>query len=436
MSEPTSESSGDYYINGSPSPATRRNMLFLDMQLPHPDYDTSLRSSLLLENDIPSRSTWSEKSSDPVDTFLFTSTPELSFAASSSPCLSPVKECPFPHSTRTHLPGAGSIHLVDPASDHSSFVRHLDVLLRDVVEQRNISETSGNARIHPEKILDHKQQIVSSVCDTSSDISKARCSRSFPLLHREFCPPNGSDPGGCVFSVTAQDAGHAPTRNKRKALHDECLPRRSDSYLSASDCASPLTRRSSDNHHPRLKKQKCHSFDGTRPLGIPLLSALTRSSTFSKSNVFQHKPSSFPRRKEHGSKINEVSKSGDRIYHSLIRVEQDLQVTTPSYFRYTWHNSPTGLVSPYPPTQPATRVPSPVPALSPRYFREINIPLAFASSEDAAEARLKSLLKKDVLYLRRKSSGALAALGFAPRDSFVLEVIAWILTVCAHMSPS
>ena len=307
---PTSESSGDHYINSSPSPATRRNLLFLDMQLPLPDQDTSLRSSLLLENDIPSRSTWSEKSSDPVDPFLFASTPELSFAASSSPCLSPVKGCPFPHSTRAHPPGAGSIHFVDPASDHSSFVLHLDVLLREVVEKQNISEIGGNARIHPENTVDHDQQIGSSDCDTFSDISKARGSRSFPSLHQEFSPPDGSDPGGCVFSVASHDAGYAPTRIKRKALHDECLARRSDSYLSASDCASPLTRRSSNNRHPRLKKQKCHSFDGSQLQGVPLLSALAKSSTFSKLSVFQNKLSSFPRRKEHGSNIKEVSKMG------------------------------------------------------------------------------------------------------------------------------
>jgi hypothetical protein len=363
MSESCSGSSSDYYIHGSPSPATRRNLLFLDLQLPLHDDDTSLRSNRLLEDDIPSRSTWSERSSDPVDPFLSTSTPPLYFAASSSPYLSPAKECSFPDSACTHLPGADSIHLVDPAADHSSFVRHLDVLLREVAEQQSISEISGKARIHPENILNHTPPIVSSVCDTSSDlgsvvIPKARGSRSFPLLHRDslqFSPPDGSDTGGgCVFSVASHDAGYVPTRNKRKAPR---LPRRSDSYLSASDYASPLTRRCSDNHHTRLKKQKCHSFDGIRPPGIP-------------------------------------------------------------------------------PTQPATRVPSPVPALSFQHFREIEISHIFASSEDAAEARLKSLLKKDVLYLRRKCSDALAALEFAPRDSFVLEVIAWILMVCAHPSLS
>jgi hypothetical protein len=128
MSEPSSDSSGDYYI--SPSPAARRNIIFLDMQPPLFDDDTSLRSSLHLESNIPSRSTWSDKSSDPVDPFLFTSTPELSFAASSSAYLSPAKDRSFPQSACTHLPGAGSIHLVDSSSDHTSFVRHLDFLLR------------------------------------------------------------------------------------------------------------------------------------------------------------------------------------------------------------------------------------------------------------------------------------------------------------------
>ena len=352
MSESCSGSSSYYYINGSPSPATRRNLLFLNLQPPLPDDDINVQSSRFLEDDIPSRSTWSERSSDPVDPFLSMSTPPLCFAASSSPDLSPTNS--FLHSACTHLPGAGSIHLVDPAADHSSFVRHLDVLLQEVVEQQNVSEISGKARIYPENTLNHTPPVVSSVCGTSSDlgsvlIPQTHDSHPFPLLHRDLrqLSPPGSDPGGCVVSVASYDAGYVPTRNKRKAPRLTC---RSDSYLSASDYASPLTRRCSDTHQTGLKKQKCHSFDGIRPPGIP-------------------------------------------------------------------------------PTQPATRVPSPVPALSLQHFREIEIPHVFASSEDAAEARLKSLLKKDVLYLRRKCSGALAALDFAPRDSFVFEVIAWILMV-------
>ncbi|KAI9450385.1 hypothetical protein BJY52DRAFT_179452 [Lactarius psammicola] len=394
MSESSSESSGDY-INGSPSPATRRNQPFLDMQLPLPD-ETSLRSDLLLERDTPSQFTRSDRSSDPGDPFPFTSTPELCFAASSSPYLSPAKDCLFPHLASTYLPGAGDIHVVDPASDHASFVRHLDLLLREVVEQQNISKISDSARIHPERILEYQSQRVSTVCDTSSDlesvlVSKARGSRSFPLLHRDWrqlSPPNGGDTGSCVLSVPSHDAGYVPTRNKRKALatikedfnisvdfvtRDECLPRRSDSYLSASDRASPLTRCFSDTCYPRLKKQKCRSFDETRLPGILVLSPLAGPSTLSKTNVFHrhNKSSSFPRWKDRGSNIDEV--------------------TVPSH---VWHNSPTGLVSPYPPTQLATRVSSPIPILSPQHFQEIEIPRVFAGSEDAAEARLKIILKK------------------------------------------
>ena len=325
MSEPSSESSGGYYINDTPSPATLRNLLFLDGQRSPSHDDTSLR----VKSDIPSRSTWSDKSSDFVDPFLFTSTPELFFAASSSPYLSPAKECPFPHPSCTRLPGASSIHLVDPASDHASFVRHLDVLLQKVVEQQYVSKISSNARIYPEDVLDQKPQIVSSACDTSCDlesivVSKARCSRSFPLLHRDWRQPSPSsgDPGGCVLSVTSHDASYVPTPNKRKALatiqedfniavhlptNAGCLLRRSDSYLSASDRPSPLTRRCSDTGCPRLKKQKCRSIDGTQPPAIVLLPQLGKSSTLSKKNAFQQKSSSFPRWREHGSNIDRVS---------------------------------------------------------------------------------------------------------------------------------
>jgi hypothetical protein len=331
MSESSSESCGDY-INGSPSPATRRNLLFLDMELSLPD-DTSFPDNLLLET--PSQSA---RSSDPGDPFPFTSTPELYFAASSSsPYLSPAKDRPFLHSVSTHLPGADDIRFVNPASDHASFGRHLDVLLRGVVEQENISKISGNARIQPEQIVDYKPRIVSTVCDTSSDlvISKSRGSRSFPLLHQEWRQlslPDGGDPGGCVYTVAPHDASSVPTRTKRKALatideglniavdFHECLPRRSDSYLSASDHASPLPRRFSDTHYPRLKRQKCRSFDRTQPPGI----SLAKSSTLSKSNVFLYKSSSFPSWKEHRSNIDEVRViEMTASISSLIRGEPD-----------------------------------------------------------------------------------------------------------------
>ena len=343
MSESSSESCGDY-INGSPSPAARRNMLFLDMELPLPD-DTRLRDSILVES--LSRSTRSARSSDPGDPFPFTSTPELCFAASSSsPYLSPAKDRPFPHFSSTRVPGLGDIRLVNPASDHASFGRHLDVRLREVVEQHDISKIRGNGRIQPEQITDYKPRIVSTVCDTSSDlgstvVSKARGYRSFPLLHREWrklSPPDGGDPGGCVLSVAPHDACSAPTRSKRKALatieegfntaadfsHDKCLPYRSDSYLSASDRASPLSRRSSDTHYPPLKRQKCRSFDRTQPPGIPALSPLAKSSTLSKANVFLYKSSSFPGWKENGPNIDEVRviKMTASI-SSLIRSEPD-----------------------------------------------------------------------------------------------------------------
>ncbi|KAH8991455.1 hypothetical protein EDB86DRAFT_1605672 [Lactarius hatsudake] len=320
MSESSEPSDG--YILGSPSPATRRNLLFLDMQLPLDE--SSLRSSLLLESDTHSRFSRSERSSDPGDPFLFTSTPELCFAASSSPYLSPTMDFSFLHSASIHLPGVDDIHPVNPASDHASFVRHLDLLLREVVEQQNISEISGNARIYPEQILNCKPQRVSTICDASSDLesvvlSKTRGSHSSPLHHQQLSSPSGGDPGGCVFAGdTSPGASYVPTRNKRKALatieedfniavDGLTLPRRSGSYLSASDRASPLTRRCSDTRYLCLKKQKRRSFDRTQPSGIPVLSPLAASSTILKTNMFLHKSSSFPRWKDHDSDIDEVS---------------------------------------------------------------------------------------------------------------------------------
>ncbi|KAF8266939.1 hypothetical protein EI94DRAFT_1802333 [Lactarius quietus] len=203
MSEPSSESSSDYYINGSPSPATRRNLPFLDGNCRSLTMIPACEAVLLKMK-------------------LLLALLGLRRLPIPVPCegMSLSASCLYTP------PGTGSIHLVDPASDHVSFVRHLDVLLQEVVEQQNIFKISGNARIYPENNLDHKPRIVSSVCDTSSYlgsvvISKSRSSRSFPLLHRDWrqlSPPNGSDPGGCVLSVTSHDASYVPTRKKRKAL--------------------------------------------------------------------------------------------------------------------------------------------------------------------------------------------------------------------------
>ena len=70
---------------------------------------------------------------------------------------------------------------------------------------------------------------------------------------------------------------------------------------------------------------------------------------------------------------------------------------------------------------------SPVSVLGPRYFSQADIPRIFLSSDDAARARLMSLLRKEALYRREEGPGTLLALNLASRNT--LEVIAWILTV-------
>ena len=70
----------------------------------------------------------------------------------------------------------------------------------------------------------------------------------------------------------------------------------------------------------------------------------------------------------------------------------------------------------------------PVPVLGPRDFSQADIPRAFRGSDDAAQARLKSLLKKEI-YWRREGLGAIPELDFAYPNTLVKEVIAWILAV-------
>jgi hypothetical protein len=53
----------------------------------------------------------------------------------------------------------------------------------------------------------------------------------------------------------------------------------------------------------------------------------------------------------------------------------------------------------------------------------------FLSSDDAAEARLMSLIRKETLYRRREGLDALSALDFASPNPLMKEVMAWILMV-------
>ena len=96
-------------------------------------------------------------------------------------------------------------------------------------------------------------------------------------------------------------------------------------------------------------------------------------------------------------------------------------------------SSAAGSVLSYPSTQLNTPVLglspelNPVPVLDPQYFSQADIPSVFLSSDDAARARLMSLLRKEVFYCREEGLGSLLALEFASTDT--LEVTAWILAV-------
>ena len=228
MSESSSEA--DDYTFASPSPETRRNGPFLDAIIILSDDADSERSSDE-EDGALSQSTQSD---DPSGEAIPTSTPDLSFAASSSPFLFSTTESPSSHTTsRDHLQCGNVASLSKLTSDHTSFVRRLDYLLQQAADQQSPSMTSDNMRIQPyspEGVPSPESPMVSIAHDESLDSA---------LGQREYCCrlslfPSQKSPGSSsliagtsddnTLATVASDAGIDPRRNKRKAratIHED-----------------------------------------------------------------------------------------------------------------------------------------------------------------------------------------------------------------------
>ena len=436
----------DGFSFGSPPLATRRDGPFLDAEMIPSDNTCSERSSRQ-ESRIFSESPQRDES--PGDPVPIVSTPDLSFAASSSPFLSSMRESPslrptsFDHSEYGTLSALRK--LLTP--DHASFVHRLDYLLREAVEQ---SGTICNPRIQcasPEDVLGSKLQTASIALGTSSDPLK-HCSSSSVLPLRELQRRTSLDGRDYAPSTVSCDPGYNSRRNKRKAssatdrvsktasespIHNRsvALAHSSSSYLSASDCASPPSRYR-DVRYPPFKKRKCFSFDCAQ---VSIISSCAKSVALSKVTILCSKSSSFPRREGSCSDLAREGSKGVEFAHATISAsisfifqgELDTGVTALYHFRST------SSVLSYPLTQPATRVSSPVPILAPQDFLEADIPRVYGSNEGAAEARLRVLLKKETFHRQREGPSALTALDLAPLDSFVIDVIKWILRVFASM---
>ena len=273
MSEFGSES--DDYVYASPSPETRRNGPFLGITMMLCD-DADSERSLDQEDGVLSRSTQSE-SGEPVPT---TSTPDLSFAASSSPLPFPARGSPPLLSTNFGNVSPCS----ELSSDHTFFVRRLDYLLQQAADQQCRSRTSDDIRIqlnYPEEDSCLEFQMKSMAHDVILESAPGqveynrRLSPSPSEQFRRYSPFHllGSTSNDNSLAITPGDASINSRRNKRKAkaavdegseasstslFRDRNL---SDSYLSASDGDPSTSSCSLADIHPPSKKRRCLSLD-------------------------------------------------------------------------------------------------------------------------------------------------------------------------------
>jgi len=313
MSEFGSDSeSDDDYTYASPSPATRRNGPFLDATIMLSD-DADSERSLDQEDGALSQSTQSDDpSGEPIPA---TSTPGLSFAASSSPFLFSTTESPPSHTTsrdRLQCGNVASLSKLPVTSDHTSFLGRLDYLLRQAADQQRLSITSDNVRIQPyspEGIPGPESPMVSIAHDEGleSALGQWEYYCRFSLSPSQESPRSSSFIAGTsddnTLASVASDAGIDPRRNKRKAkaaIHEDSEApstsvfhdgNPSDSYLSASDGApSSLSR----GRHLPSKKRKCLSLE-TQP---SLVSPCAGSPALSDPNLEISKSSSVQRQQD------------------------------------------------------------------------------------------------------------------------------------------
>jgi hypothetical protein len=323
MSEFGSES--DDHTYASPSPATRRNGPFLYATIMPSDDADSERSSDQ-EGGAFSQATQSDDpSGEPIPT---TSTPDLSFAASSSPLLFSTTESPSSHTTSRDRLQCGIVApLSKSTSDHTPFVRRLDDLLLQAAEQQRLSITNDNIRIQPyspEGVSGPVSPMVSISHDEGleSELGQRKYYCRVSPLPSQKSPRSSSLIAGTsddnTLATVPSDAGIDPGRNKRKAkaaIHEDSeVPSTSffqdgnpsDSYLSASDGAPPAPSR---GRHLPSKKRKCLS-----------LSPCAGSSALSDTNLEFSKSSSVQRQQDFESNTTYDATEGPAVqfYLSLV----------------------------------------------------------------------------------------------------------------------
>ena len=447
MSE--SELEPDSYTCYSPS-YTRIYEPFLDPTTPffdetYPeggnlDHGTGVsfsRSSIIQHDD---------RSGEPI---LATSTPDLSFTASSSPCGLAIKELPALHATSSdHLRCSNVAPFFTPTPGHAPFAQCLDYLLNKATYKQYQPRTAESMRIQSdllEEIPDPASQMVSFAYGGASDSALGPtlakncgpCPSAFPLqkLQRSSSLSDGTSDDFTHAVVSYEPCcDSTPIKRKSHTLGSNTLPTGlnherfpSDSYLSASDEASPAPSHGLDVLlcSPPKKRRRLS-------LGVSQLSAILspRADSSAISGTHLMRSVSSPVRKTRGSDFRYASKGVQcpSPFHSSFRDGPDLKVVALSH-----PCSTCGFDFSYPPTEIATPPPdhSPAPILHVQDFPEADIPRVFWSNDDAAVARLMSLRRREANFYQSEGLDALIDPDLTFQDTLVPEVIAWILKVHA-----
>ena len=322
MSEFGSES--DDYTYASPSPTTRRIGPFLYATTMLSDDADPERSPYQAAGVLSQSSQSDDPPGEPVPT---TSTPDLLFAASSSPFLLSTTGSPSSHTSCDRLQRENVAPRSRFISNRTPFVRHLDYLLQQAADQQRLSMTNDNIRIQPHSPEEVPGQSPMVLIPHDEGLESALGQRenyfSFSPLILQKSPRssllNAGTSDDNTLATIASDAGIDLRRNKRKARaedsealstsspHDE---NSSDSYLSASDSA--LTAPSRGRHLPS-KKRKCLSLDTQRHSVSPC----AKSPALSDSNLVLSKSSPVQGQQDFGSITTHDTNEGlaVQLYH-------------------------------------------------------------------------------------------------------------------------
>ena len=430
-----SELNSDGYDCYSP-PYTRIYELFLDPTTPFSDETYPEGGSLDHRTGVSfSQSSANQQDDRSEEPRPATSTPDLSFTASSSPCRFAMRESPALHATSSgHLP-CGNVALLEPTPGHASFSQRLNYLLKKAADQQYQPRTGERMRIQPDLLKEVPDsdsalglKLVKNYGSPPSVFPPQKLQRSFSL--------GGGASDGSTHAVISDEAGYDSRPTKRKSgtfdsniLLTDIIHKRapSDSYLSASDGASPAPSHCLDvllPSPPKKRRRLSSNVSQVSAILSPLADSSVVSGTHSMRSV------SLPTRKSRGSIFRYASKGVQcpSPFHCPFRDKPDLEVVVPSR-----PSSTCGSDYFYPPTEIATPSPdlSPAPILDVQDFPKASIPRVFWSDDDAAVARLMSLLRREARFYQGEGLDASVDPDFTLQDTIVPEVIAWMLKVHA-----